>query len=579
MLQPLPTEVTELIASGQDVVSYWYQDRDPFVGNPQRLPRTTAAEALGRWLMAELEAEWGNASGREGKMYGVLIVEKADGEKGWLKAFSGLLEGSAEREGWVPTIPGRDRVALLEAQTLSQLEALKLELISLKCIPQRKEYETLSQDFAAQLQQLSDCHRENKVHRKRQRNAIPDDLSDSERQAKLTQLEEESRRDKRERRTLKQARDQVLEPLKAAIAQADTEMRAIKQRRKALSQHLQAEMHRAYSLQNFAGESVSLKKLSLGSGAKLGSKGLPTGTGECCAPKLLHYAASQQLKPLALAEFWWGAAMGDRKPGQFYGACEERCQPLMGFLLSGLERLVRSEPKAMVEGSISESSASEDLSLPILYEDVWVIAVDKPAGLLSVPGRSRQNQDSVLSRLRNQLHDDQGQCLGDRLQAVHRLDQDTSGILLLAKDADSQRNLHQQFQQQQIFKTYEAIVQGQPMIKGGSINLPLAADPENRPRQRVDHAQGKPCQTRFIVLDRSRGRSRIRFEPTTGRTHQLRVHAAEGLGMAIVGDRLYGSPHSSNPTTENRLCLHACRLRFRHPSSGEEITLRSPSPF
>ena len=579
MFQALPTQIAALIASDQDSISYWYQDRDPFVGNPQRLPRTTAAEALGRALMVELDAEWGNGPGREGKMYGVLMVEKADGENGWLKAFSGLLEGSAEPEGWVPTIPGRDRVALLEAQTLSQLEELKLELISLNCIPQRKEHEERSQEFAEQLQQMGDRHRKNKTQRKAQRQAVTADLSTSDRDTLLGDLDEQSRRDGRERRALKQQRDQALEPLKAAIAQADTQMRTIKQRRKALSQHLQAEMHRAYSLQNFAGESVSLKKLSLGSGAKLGSKGLPTGTGECCAPKLLHYAASQQLKPLALAEFWWGATMGDRQPGQFYGACEERCQPLMGFLLSGLDRLVRSEPKAMVEGSISESSASEDLSLPILYEDAWVIAVDKPAGLLSVPGRSRQNQDSVLSRLRNQLKDEAGQPLGDRLQAVHRLDQDTSGILLLAKDAESQRNLQRQFQQQQISKTYEAIVQGQPMIKGGSINLPLAADPENRPRQRVDHEAGKPSKTRFTVLDRRGGRSRVRFEPVTGRTHQLRVHAAEGLGMSIVGDRLYGSPPSSNPTTGNRLCLHACRLRFNHPSSGEDITLRSPSPF
>ncbi len=586
MLQPLLPEVRELMASGQDVVSYWYQDRDPFVGNPQRLPRTATAEALGRALMAELEAEWSNAAGREGKMYGVLMVEKADGERGWLKAFSGLLEGSAERSGWVPTIPGRDRVALLEAQTLSQLEALKLELISLKCIPQRKEHEERSQEFAEQLQQMGDRHRENKAQRKAQRDQL---LADSppplakggfearkEEQSLWTELEEQSRRDGRERRALKRERDQVLKPLKTAIAQADEQRLSIKRQRKALSQKLQAEMHRAYSLQNFSGEAVSLTDLGLGS--------LPTGTGECCAPKLLHYAASQQLKPLALAEFWWGAATRDRQPGQFYGACEERCQPLMGFLLSGLDRLVRAEPKPMVE-----SSASEDLSLPILYEDAWVIAVDKPAGLLSVPGRSRQNQDSVLSRLRNQLKDEAGHPLGDRLNTVHRLDQDTSGILLLAKDAASQRNLHQQFQQQQISKTYEAILQGQPMLKGGSINLPLAADPENRPRQRVDHEAGKPSKTHFIVLDRRGGRSRVRFEPITGRTHQLRIHAAEGLGMAIVGDRLYGmaAPPPSNPASRdsvgsllcNRLHLHASQVEFRHPFTDADIILRSPAPF
>jgi tRNA pseudouridine32 synthase / 23S rRNA pseudouridine746 synthase len=183
----------------------------------------------------------------------------------------------------------------------------------------------------------------------------------------------------------------------------------------------------------------------------------------------------------------------------------------------------------------------------------------------------------------------------DRLLPVHRLDQDTSGILLLAKGRESQRLLQRQFQQQQVSKTYEAILQGQPLIKGGLIDLPLAADPEHRPRQRVDYVAGKPSQTRFTVLERRNGQSRVRFEPMTGRTHQLRVHAAEGLGMAILGDRLYGawgargaklgetdsgalSPANPDPR-RNRLHLHANRLDFNHPSTGEGIMLLSPVPF
>ncbi len=578
MLHSLPEPVAVLLQSDLDIPNYWYQDCDPFVGNPQRLPRTVAAEALAQYLMEALDQErralpsgaghepgQGNGSGQEGKMYGVLIVETSDGQRGWLKAFSGLLEGSAERPGWVPMIPGRDRVALLEAQTLSELEALKLELIALNGLPQREQLNRQRQDFELQLQQLGERHRQNKAQRKAQRQAISAGLTQEEQEKKLRALEEASRRDGRERRVLKQVRDQALNPLLEAVAQADEEMRSIKRRRKKLSQQLQAEMHRAYSLQNFAGAAVSLNDLSLNSGVGP----LPTGTGECCMPKLLHYAASQQLKPLALAEFWWGPALGDRQPGRFYGACEERCQPLMGFLLSGLERFVQAA---------QSPAPSEDLSLTVLYEDAWLIAIDKPAGLLSVPGRSRQNQDSVLSRLRNQLQDDAGQPLGEQLQAVHRLNQDTSGILLLAKDGESQRSLQRQFQQQQIFKNYEALLQGQVMLKGGRVNLPLAPDPNHRPRQRVDRDQGRPCLTRFWVLERRAGLTRVRFEPATGRTHQLRVHAKEGLGFAIMGDRLYG-PEAGQLTPGSRLCLHATEISFCHPHTQERIRLRSQVPF
>lgn len=578
MLHSLPESVAVLLQSDLDIPTYWYQDRDPSVGNPQRLPRTTAAEALGQYLMEALEQEQaallsrdghgpgpGNSLGQEGKMYGVLIVETSGGERGWLKAFSGLLEGSAERPGWVPTIPGRDRVALLEAQTLSELEALKLELMTLKCLPQREQLNRQRQDFELQFQQLRERHRQNKAQRQAQRQAISADLCEEERNNQLRALEEASRRDGRERRVLKQARDQALGPWVEAVAQADEQMRNLKRRRKKLSQQLQTEMHRAYSLQNFAGAAVSLNDLGLNSG--IGP--LPTGTGECCMPKLLHYAASQRLKPLALAEFWWGPALGDRQPGQFYGACEERCQPLMGFLLSGLERFVQAS---------KVPPPTEDLGLTVLYEDAWIIAIDKPAGLLSVPGRSRQNQDSVLSRLRNQLQDDAGQLLGDRLQAVHRLDQDTSGILLLAKDGESQRSLQHQFQQQQIFKNYEALLQGQLMLKGGRVDLPLAPDPEHRPRQRVDPEHGKPCLTRFFVLERCAGLTRVRFEPATGRTHQLRIHAKEGLGLAIVGDRLYGEKAGSSPSG-SRLCLHSKEISFCHPHTQERLRLRSPVPF
>jgi tRNA pseudouridine32 synthase / 23S rRNA pseudouridine746 synthase len=327
-------------------------------------------------------------------------------------------------------------------------------------------------------------------------------------------------------------------------------MRELKQQRKALSKQLQAQMHAAYSLINFWGKSVSLQQL-------MPNGVMPTGTGDCCAPKLLNYAANHNLKPLAMAEFWWGAAStrGDRVPGEFYGACVERCQPLMGFLLSGLPQR-------------ESLSVAIDSLLPILYQDEWLIAVHKPAGLLSVPGRYLDRQDSVLSHLQHLLPE------GERLTTVHRLDQDTSGILLLARDRQIHRQLSQQFQQRQIHKVYEAVLAGTLTSDEGVIELPIWGDPQDRPRQKVDWQRGKPSTTQFQAIAKTGNYTRLVLVPITGRTHQLRVHAADpsGLGIPILGDRLYGCP-------ADRLYLHARELSFQHPQSGQTLYLQAPLPF
>ena len=277
--------------------------------------------------------------------------------------------------------------------------------------------------------------------------------------------------------------------------------------------------------------------------------GIPTGTGDCCAPKLLHYAASQGLKPIAMAEFWWGDGETGRKiQGEFYGACEERCQPLMGFMLAGL-------------------STPSNLDLVIVCEDEYLIAIDKPAGLLSVPGRTIDRQDSVLTRLRQ---------LYPEIYAVHRLDRDTSGILLLARDKVTYRDLSQQFEQRQTHKVYEAILGGRIDIEQGSIDLPLWGDPVDRPRQKVDFNLGKPSLTKFQVLGQTDGYTRIEFFPVTGRTHQLRVHAADpqGLGVTILGDWLYGCQ-----ADVERLHLHARELSFIHPQTLKRVEIQTQCPF
>jgi tRNA pseudouridine32 synthase/23S rRNA pseudouridine746 synthase len=564
---------------------YWYEGICPKTGDRQSLPRTPLAKAIAQGLMQQLAT---TPTPPEGKMYGILLVEAADRTPYVLKAFSGLWQGRSVIAGWVPPIPGQDQLILAETLTLQTLAIIKQELITLEQLPERSHYQTQQQRFEDQLQQLSDRHRQQKQNRQQQRQAIQSNGTTASQMEQLQQLDEESRRDGIDRRQFKRQRDQILHPLKHAIDQADARIQTLKQQRKALSRQLQAQMHAHYSLTNFAGESLPLQQLKL-SGA------LPTGTGDCCAPKLLHYAATHGLKPLAMAEFWWGANSpnGEKVQGAFYGACTDRCQPILGFLLSGASNPTTDSTCKAGIGSVKRSRESgvgsqepgaeiqnlnpsrffhptSSTSLPLLYEDGALIAINKSAGLLSVPGRYHDSQDSVLSRLQHQLTD------GDALLSVHRLDQDTSGILLLARDRSTATHLHQQFQQHQVQKEYEAVLAGIVMIEQGVIDLPLWSDPDNRPYQQVDWHQGKPSLTRFQVMASTSDTTRIVFFPLTGRTHQLRVHAADpqGLGIPILGDRLYSASRLAD-----RLHLHARSLRFQHPHTREWIELQSTPPF
>ena len=531
--------------------SYYYEGRCLQSGDCLKLPRTSMAEAIAHGLMQQLANN--DCYSREGKMYGILLVELPNGEQRVLKAFSGLLNGCSLVEDWVPPIPGRDEVALEEARTLAQLDAIKQEILTLKQLTERQQYQTLFDEFEQQLQAMSDRHRHCKHQRQEKRQQICDPLT-------LEQLDEESRQQGIERRQLKRQQNAVLQPLQQLIAVTDARISELKQQRKALSRQLQAQMHATYSLTNFSGRSRSLQQLMPG--------GFPTGTGDCCAPKLLHYAATHNLKPLAMAEFWWGASSvnQDKIQGEFYGACAERCQPLMGFLLSGLKPILIPNRDVYTISPLSPTKGE----IPIIYEDEWLIAVNKPAGLLSVPGRYRDRQDSVLSRLRHLLAD------GITLASVHRLDQETSGILLLARDRQTHRQLSQQFQQRQVYKVYEAILSGAVTVDQGTIELPLWADPENRPNQKVDWQHGKPSLTHFQVMAREEDYTRVEFKPLTGRTHQLRVHAADvrGLGVTILGDRLYGCC-----AVTSRLHLHARELRFKHPQLEKSLHLQAITPF
>ena len=537
MLHPL----TDFINSNSIITdappNYYYQGYCPETGEILKLPRTPLAEAIANSLMEQLTQN--HLYSQEGKMYGILLIELPNGEQRVIKAFSGLLDGKSIVSGWVTPIPGREEVTDLENQTLAELEVIKQQIINLQQLPARQEYQTLLTEYTPLLEAISLKHQYSRLKRQEQRQEFYQTLTGASLENALAKLEVESRQEGRESRDIKRRQKEILQPLQEIIAIADRKITELKQQRKQLSRQLQTQMHAAYSLTNFYGKSQSLQQLF--------PDGTPTGTGECCAPKLLHYAATHGLKPLAMAEFWWGNSRVENKvQGEFYGACEERCQPLMGFLLSGLKP---DKPD-------------------IIYEDEWLIAVNKLSGLLSVPGRYSHNQDSVISRLRYFYNQE--------LIAVHRLDQETSGILLIAKNAITYSQLSQQFAQRQVHKVYEAVLGGCLTIEEGNINLPLWGNPDNRPYQQVDMERGKPSLTHFRVMAREGNYTRVEFVPLTGRTHQLRVHAADGrgLGMTILGDKLYGCC-----TDTNRLYLHARELRFQHPHIEKILHLQVKTPF
>lgn len=278
----------------------------------------------------------------------------------------------------------------------------------------------------------------------------------------------------------------------------------------------------------------------------------PSGAGECCAPKLLQYALTNGLKPIALAEFWVGAPSRTelRKEGCFYAPCSGKCVPILRHMLQGLEVEVKGE-RSKVKGE----------KIQVIYEDDYLMVVNKPAGLLSVPGKS--DEPSVETYL--------------KAKAVHRLDQDTSGLLVLAKTPEVYKTLQAYFQRRDIQKRYEALVKGErrKVIGEGVIELSLLPDPYDRPRQMVNIEHGKVAITRYAVREqRADDTCLVDFYPLTGRTHQLRVHAAhpDGLNAPIVGDRLYGSP-------AERLMLHAAEITFLHPITQEEMHFCIPSQF
>lgn len=484
----------------------------------------------------------------KGKMFGILVTLNTAGEVQYLAGYSGIICGTAYHKGFVPPIFDCDKDArYIDAQR--KIAELNQQINSLSS----------NHDYVAAKQAFSDAQNlwQQQIAQYKQFMAESKAKRDELRQqgANNETLINESQFQKAEFKRLKARAESELTTLNNLLSRFTNEIQALRTERKLLSERTHSYLFDAFIVSDSLGNRKSLAEIFSTTPQCVP----PSGTGECAAPKLLQYAFDHNLTPLAMGEFWWGESPKGviRAHGTFYPACTHKCKPLLNFMLNGLE----------IEQNMLEVQCTEELQ--IIYEDNHCLAVNKPAGLLSTPALLQEdNAESRVRAMRDDL---------SNAKAVHRLDMATSGILLFAKDETTYITLQQLFARRQIQKRYLAILARRPERDSGSITLPLRPDREHRPMQVVDYQHGKPSITDYRVLSQHPLGWLVEFYPHTGRTHQIRVHAAhaEGLNAPIVGDTLYAPQHQAE-----RLMLHAETLSFPHPEDEERrITIQIDAPF
>lgn len=481
-----------------------------------------------------------------GKMLGVLVARDGQGRLGFLAAFSGNLAGSVRHDYFVPPVYNLLDPQGEFKQGEAQITAINHEVERLERAP---ELVALHQREIAARQKMCDEINRFKAlmarHKhERDERRLAGDLTDEERETLLNQ----SRFEKAELKRVRQRHEAEIQQIADEIAASQQRIDELKAQRKVMSEALQERIFRLFVVSNARGERRDLVEVFKPLGALP-----PAGAGECCAPRLLNYAFHNGLQPVCMAEFWWGASpVGEvRHHGHFYPACRSKCKPILEFMLQGLDVEPNRLEQPMGNGEVE-----------VVYDDQWLTVLNKPSGMLTVPGKALD--DSLLSRYREAHPEAIGPIV------VHRLDQETSGLVVFAKDKATHKALQQQFEAHSVKKRYIALLDGIVTRDEGVIDLPLRPDVDDRPRQRVDREHGKPAITRYHVLERRGGHTLIALQPLTGRTHQLRVHCSHPLGLncPIVGDRLYGRASS-------RLMLHAQSLTIVHPATGRPLAVQT----
>jgi len=490
-----------------------------------------------------------------GKMFGVLVVQEPEGKLGYLWAFSGKLAERNHLPHFVPTVFDMLEENSFFLDGINELNRINAEVEQLESHPDyitlketlKTETALASSKIETEKLKIAEAKKYRKAQRKKAQLEITNPLV---LEARLNELIRESLQEQFMLREFAEYLEGKLSVTRHKLSAFTDRINQLKEERKQKSAALQQQLFEEYAFLNRDMEFKSLNEIFDGNP--------PAGAGECAAPKLLHYAFQNDLKPIAMAEFWWGRSPKSevRKHQQFYPACMGKCGPILSHMLKGIE----------VEDNPFLRNPAEGKELGIVFEDDYLIVVNKPADFLSVPGK--QVNDSVFLRMKHKYPEATGPLI------VHRLDMATSGLLLIAKSDEVYKNLQQQFIKRKIQKRYIALLDGVAKENSGLINLPLRVDLENRPNQLVCFEFGKQAQTKWEVIKKSDSKTLVYFYPITGRTHQLRVHAAHSLGlnMPIVGDDLYGS-------RANRLYLHAESITFKHPVSNEVITFCAPADF
>lgn len=490
-----------------------------------------------------------------GHMFGVLLVQNQQGEIGYLSAFSEKIANQTHLPHFVPPVFDDRNIdpAIKAQQVLIDEVTTKITAIESKpsYIQLQQQYQ-VAQDHA---ELASESFRLQMIEQRKQRKlqrVTAEKSNDSEFMTQeFHRLARESAFDKHQQKAIRQQWTQTLSEISDKL-QADTAtLTLLKAEYETLTALLQQHRYAQYQFLNQDGKIKDLNAL-------FRDQTPPQGAGDCAAVKLLQYAFKQHLTPLAMAKFWWGAspAAQIRKHKYFYEACKNKCEPILQHMLAGLD----------IDANPLLQNPAEGKELEIVYQDDAMVVINKPAEFLSVPGKTIT--DSVYSRMQTMFPNSNSPLI------VHRLDMATSGLIVIALTKDTHKALQQQFINRTAEKRYVALLDGIVEQDCGEINLPMRVDLDDRPRQLVCYEYGKPALTKWQVLERKDGKTKVYYYPKTGRTHQLRIHSAHknGMNMPIVGDDLYGQK-------ANRLHLHAQYLGLTHPVTGEPMIFEVDADF
>lgn len=565
-----------------------------------------ASEELQRYIAATglMSAEKGC-----GKMFGVLVVEYEDEEgalqRGFLAAYSGLLGGRNDWQYFVPPVFDAQQPDGHFKRTEREISAINREISAIEHDPQYLQSVAQHEEMTKRLQAEVDAFKVEVDAAKARRDArrkSGEPLSEEEQAEMVRESQFMKAELRRRRKAMEQAESTFHNP-------HATLLKSLQLQRKQMSDELQRWLFAAYRMLNAKGEERDLIDIF----REYTHAMPPAGAGDCCAPKLLQYAYQHRLRPVCMAEFWWGESPASeiRHHLHYYPACRSKCLPILTHMLKGLD--VAPNPLAQKRHTVEPR---------VLYADEYILVVDKPAGMLSVPGKA---DDSASVSVEEYFANNSKLKIQNSkfLKAAHRLDMDTSGLLVLARTEQAYVELQRQFASRETVKRYEAVLCGvpkhttphstfrsdvpEPITQNskfktqnsstqpdgclGAISLPLIADINDRPRQRVDMEHGKPALTLYNIVEvraadantavayttkkADKSLTLVHLYPKTGRTHQLRVHCAHPLGLAcpILGDPLYGTERA------DRMYLHAAELTFRHPITGEPMHFLSPSGF